>query len=344
MTRIFAILLALIAVPGEAKPVVSHASDNVPGKTQMGVNLSGCNFTEDGVLCPKPADVDWYADAGFEMVRIPFKGEQADDPAIVAQIAATARAAQKRGMTVILDRHDYKWPAPAEQVAFWRRLLARMPSGVWIDPENEPRGFDDPELTNDWMQWARDANMLIAGLRQAGLDNVVVLEWPGWSAMFRFDKHERVTPTYTKPCESAGCALDRSGGLIDPIGRTLLSPHMYFDKGGSGTKADCGTPDVFAAFARYARERHLKALVGEAAFGSYRGVSAACRAAGEAAIAAVRANPDVYRGVTWWGGGRGWKSDYVFAIAPKGHEDRDSDYVRMLTGRANRVDAKVAKP
>ena len=342
--RAFALAFALLAAPVTAEPVVSHASDNVPGKTQMGVNLSGCSFTMNGALCPTPADVDWYADAGFMMVRIPFKGEQAGDPEVVAKIAAAARRARKRGMTVILDRHDYKWPAPEEQVAFWRKLLPQMPEGMWIDPENEPRGFDDPVETNNWMQWARDANAIIAGLRRAGLDNVIVLEWPGWSAMYRFDKHERVTPDYKKPCDSAGCALDRSGGLIDPAGRTLLSPHMYFDKGSSGTNGKCNPSEVFSRFAEQARARHLKALVGEVAFGSHRGVNAACRAVGEAAIAAVYANPDVYRGVTWWGGGRAWKSDYPFAIAPKGHQDKNSAYVRMLTGRANRVDATAAKP
>ena len=193
-------------------PVRSGASANVRIKGPIfGVNISGCSFVADDALCQTPAVIRSYLDTGFTMVRLPFKGSQMADPAIRRKVVAATRAALDRGAYVVLDRHDFSWPSVSEQVAFWTSLMARMPrfDRIIIDPMNEPKHFDDPVLTNDWDQWARDINQVIDGLRAAGIRNVIAPEYPGYSATFRLRKREDAA----KPSESALVALDRAGGL-----------------------------------------------------------------------------------------------------------------------------------
>ncbi len=180
-----------------------------------------------------------------------------------------------------------------------------------LDLVNEPKGFNDPVLTNDWDQWLRDSNLIIAGLRANGIRHPILLEYPQWSATFRFDKGEGPK----KACESAGCAIDRGGGLKDPLGLTFINGHRYFDRGSSGTNKECeAKTSGFVEFAAQLRQRGLKAYITESAFGSHYGVKASCAVVGAEAITALRKNSDVLLGITWWGGGRIWPEGYIFKI------------------------------
>jgi endoglucanase len=240
---------------------------------------------------------------------------------------------------IVLDRHDYTWPAPAEQVAFWLPILRRVndPEMVMVDLMNEPRGFNDPVLINDYMQWVRDTNVIVAGIRQAGFRHRILVEWPQWSASFRFDKKEGPK----NDCGSAACAMDRTpGGLVDPLNRIILSPHRYLDKGGSGQSGTCTDIPAQAGnlreFAASARKRGYRAVLGEYAFGSYRGIPTSCAVLGANVIAALKADSDVWLDAMAWGGGRAWKDDYTFKVEPP-KSMRSSvpmpDYVKMIAGR-----------
>ncbi|RYF39446.1 MAG: hypothetical protein EOO38_23275, partial [Cytophagaceae bacterium] len=111
MTRKLLVVAALVffAEAAPASPVQSTASRNIAlGVAPLtGVNLSGCEFSLDGALCPTAASVRAYLDKGFRAIRIPFRGAQAGIPAVVARIKAAASAATSQGAYVILDRHDY---------------------------------------------------------------------------------------------------------------------------------------------------------------------------------------------------------------------------------------------
>jgi hypothetical protein len=253
---------------------------------------------------------------------------------VVAKIAAAANQAISSGVPMVLDRHDYAWPSVNDQIAFWKKLMAAMPASdlVMIDLENEPKGFNSSANSNDYVQWAQDTNAIIAGLRHANIKNPILVEWPQWSAAFRFDKNEGASSA----CASAACGLDRSGGLVDPLGKTLLSPHRYFDSDSSGTHASCASSTSLKAFAASARARGYKALVGESAFGNYQGVPASCVTTGAQAISEMKAAPDVFYGVTWWGGGAGWSESYLFKIEPKKGTRATaarSAYLKEITGR-----------
>lgn len=343
MKRLIAVVAALLpaTVPLRAAPVVSTASANISLGTAplMGVNLSGCEFADDGALCPTPGSVDAYVDKGFRAFRLPFRGAQAADPVVVAKMKAAVARAAERGAYVILDRHDYGATFDPAQAAWWAKFIRQFPDDrhVMIDTMNEPRsGASYQRDPATGRSYATQVNAAIAAFRRAGFKHVLLIEWRGWSGMGRFDKHE----TSSRNCESPACSFDRAGGLKDPIGRTMVSGHRYPDAGGSGTSATCVTDRTAAQLVanadRGAQARGLKLWLGEFAFGNARGVSPTCLAIGKALVARIKAMPDVYAGVTWWGGGEGWREDYIYKIEPREGTFADaapSGYVTLLTGR-----------
>lgn len=302
---------------------------------RFGVNLSGCTFTDTTVLCPSYADIDRYLALGFNLVRLPVKDVHLVDPAHRKRIAAVVRYIQNKGVPVILDRHDYKRHSAAEALAFWKPVLADFSSETLIELANEPvKNY--PPGTNVWMVSAQDTKETVALFRANRITNPLLFGWPGYNAIFRADKGER----RISPAASILTAIDRVGGIKDPLGRTFLSGHRYLDKGSSGTSAECSEPPSsdggVAAFAAALRKRGMKAYITEFAFGSFRGVPVSCKRPGANMMRAIRANSDVILGTTAWGGGRAWKNSYIFKIEPpKGARSADGGtaYIESLAGR-----------
>ncbi|KHA62766.1 cellulase family glycosylhydrolase [Sphingomonas sp. Ant20] len=327
-----------VYAPVDAKPCVAPAAPEAPaGLAQplFGANLSGAEASGGDAIRPTIDDWKGYIERhGFGLIRYPFKDDRMT-PARIAELKINVAYAGSMGVPVILDNHTYRWDAPPKSIAFWTGFARNFPDdgSVLLDLVNEPRGFDDPVMTNDWDQWARDSNLIIAGLRANGIRHPILLEYPGWSATFRFDKGEGPK----KATESAGTALDRAGGLKDPLGLTFINGHRYFDRGSSGTNKECeAKTSGFVEFAAQLRKRGLKAYITESAFGSHYGVNASCAAVGAEAIAALRANSDVLLGITWWGGGRVWPESYIYKIDPPKaarFTATTSGYVERLTGR-----------
>lgn len=341
-----AVTLALVAAPGLSAPVKSTASANVnlSGTPLMGVNLSGCEFLDNGALCPTPQSIRTYIDKGFRAFRIPFRGRQATNATVIAKLKSAVAAATERGAYIILDRHDYDRTFDPGQAAWWASFIRHFPdsSRVMIDTMNEPqKGASYERDPNTGKSYATEVNAGIAAFRKAGFKHMLLIEWRGWSGMGRFDKEE----TASNPCESPACSFDRAGGLKDPIGRTMVSGHRYPDKDSSGTSPVCvlhptipnesGARMVSNAD-NAAEARGLKIWVGEFAFGNSRGVSPVCNAIGKGFIARMRAKPNTYVGVTWWGGGSGWREDYRYKIEPKKGTfatAAPSPYLLTITGR-----------
>jgi aryl-phospho-beta-D-glucosidase BglC (GH1 family) len=305
----------------------------------FGANLSGAEASANDAIRPSLEDWKGYVDRyGFKLIRYPFKLERMTSDRI-AELKANVAYANSKGVPVILDRHDYTWRAPEVMIADWTAFAKNFPDdgSVILDLVNEPGGFNDPTIPNDWMQWIHDAKLVIAGLRANGIKHPIALEYPQWSATFRFDKSE----ASNKDCESAGCAIDRDKtGPLDPLNRTYINGHRYWDKGSSGTNKTCdltwGANSGLDSFAGQLRKRGLKGIVTEAAFGSSYGIDPTCLDMGKDAIADIKANADVLYGVTWWGGGRIWQESYIFKIEPAKAARFTAPvpaYTSMLAGR-----------
>jgi hypothetical protein len=305
------------AAPAPAPtPVAAQTPSNVGSKEPLfGANLSGAEASGGDAIRPTLADLQGYIDHyGFKLIRYPFIDKRMT-PERIVELRSLVDYARSRGVPMILDNHTYKWTSVQEMVDFWTTFARHFPDdgSVMLDLVNEPKGFNDPVVTNDWLQWIRDAKLIVAGLRANGIKHPILLEYPQWSASFRFDKKE----TEKQACVSAACAIDRSPGAIDPIGRTFINAHRYFDKDSSGTDKVCAPySSGWGAFAEALRKRGLRAYITEAAFGSSSGVDPSCVTVGAEAIATVKANSDVLLGVTWWGGGRLWPDHYIFKIEP----------------------------
>ncbi|WP_246352481.1 cellulase family glycosylhydrolase [Sphingomonas xinjiangensis] len=319
-------------------PVFGHFAQAKPRRALFGVNLSGAEAGGGDSVRPGLNDFKGYIERyRFKLIRYPFKMERMT-PVRISELQANVGYARSKRVPVILDRHDYTWRKPEVMIADWTALARNFPDdgSVVLDLVNEPRGFDDAVVTNDWMQWIRDSKVIIAGLRKNGIRHPIALEYPGWSATFRFDKGEKPG----KACESAGCAIDRDrSGPLDPINLTYISGHRYWDKGSSGTSMSCdrtwGDTSGFDRFAAQLRKRGLKAYITEAAFGASHGVKENCKGIGADAIADVKANSDVLLGITWWGGGRIWPEEYHFKIEPKKNTRFKVDvppFIRQLRG------------
>lgn len=344
------VALALIAIPAalqtfSSAPLVAASSTVGCGREGkcpdplFGANLSGAEARHGDVLRPTLNDLKNYIDRfGFRLIRYPFKPDRMT-PDRIAELRSLTNYAKSKHVPVILDMHSSKWLPPAEMIALWTGLARNFPDdgSIMLDLINEPRGFDDPILVNDWDQWLRDSNLIITGLRNNGIKHPILLEYPQWSASYRFDKGERKSLAFSQPCESAACAIDRGGGLQDPLKRTFINAHRYFDKGSSGTSSVCNTQTSgFSTFAEQLRKRGLKAYITESAFGSSYGIDPSCEAVAREAITSLRANSDVILGVTWWGGGRIWPEDYIFKIEPPKSARFTAPvplYIKMITGQ-----------
>lgn len=320
--------VVLIAIPIAVQTFSSTplvAASSVVGRRQGRCRdpLFGADTRDGNVRCPPLNDQRNYIDrSGFKLIRYPFKPDPMT-PERIAELRTLTNYARSKYVPMILDAHTYKWPPPVEMAAFWTSFARNFPDdgSVMSDLVNEPRGFDDPVLINNWDQWLRDSNLVIAGLRANGIKHPILLEYRQWSATYRFVEGERKTAVYTPPCESAACLIDRGGGLNDPLRLTYINAHRYFDQSSSGTNAVCSTEvSGFSTFVEQLRRRGLKAYLTESAFGSSYGVDPSCKVVAKEAIAALRANSDVILGVTWWGRGRIWPENYISKIEPPNAE------------------------
>jgi hypothetical protein len=316
----------------DAKPVVVTPPVSVPapGTTDLliGINQSGGEFNkaETGALLPNPADLRSYYNAGFtDIFRIPFKMTQVQTaPAKLAAIGATCVELK---VVCVWDRHEYDWRKVPNSAPEWKALLALLPASdlMQIGVMNEPAYFDSETITNDYDQFAIEGQQTITNFRAAGITNMIWFCPPQSCAAYRASKGE----IGKKACESTVCSLRKlpAKTWVDPLGKTGLEWHRYFDKNGSGGNDYCYPNTDIASAVAYAKSLNMRSLIGEMAFGSDRGYRDTCLAVGKKAIAELRTS-GAYA-VTWWGGGRGWNKGYLFYTPPVA----TLPYVKLITAR-----------
>lgn len=276
-----------------------------------GPNVSGMEFKTE--LSIKTADLDLYIDQGATSLRIPFKFERIfASPAKLEAFKALILHGTERGVLMVADEHSYSVMGADRVRDGWLKLAPEFKGNplVAFDLQNEPAG-------RTWTQWAEDTKTLVHTLRRNGVDNLFLVEWISSSGAYRADKRE----PETRACESALCALQRTGVNtltdLDPLGRTWFSAHLYADKGNSGTNANCdasvsatgGLRGVFALGKAMGARVHL----GETAFGRNSLLPSSCRAFSADLLNIIKTNPDL-AGVNVWGGGPRWTHSYFYRV------------------------------
>ena len=316
-------LLGLGAVTPSA-----HAQDAIKPLPFTGVSLSGGEFGDlkPGVASvygknytyPSPSEMDYFVGKGVNIVRLPFRWPHLQpslngplDPTESGRVKSVVEEATRRGLTVVLDPHDYAryYDKPiggpdvpdAAFADFWTRMATEFKGNprVWFGLMNEPH--DMPKE-----QWLDAANAAVAAIRKAGAHNLILVPGIAW------------TGAHSWISSGNGEAMAK---IVDPQNHYVIEAHQYLDADSSGTKPEAVSPTIgserLKQFTAWCREHHQRALLGE--FGAADNLTAA--QATDDAMRYMENNRDVWIGFTWWSAGPWW-GDYMFSLEPKDGKDR----------------------
>ena len=296
-----------------------------------GVNLSGGEFGGvkqgvkptygQGFVYPSAAEFDYFVGKGVNVIRLPFRWEVLQpalnkplDPTEFARYKGVVDAATAKGLTVLLDPHNYARyfdkqvgtpDVPDAAFAdFWAQMAAAFRDNprVWFGLMNEPH--DMPTA-----QWLGSANAALAAIRKAGAKNLVLVPGNNW------------TGAHSWVGGGAGANSTVMLGVRDPGNHYIFEAHQYLDADSSGTKPTVVSPTVgverLQSFTAWCRAHRQRAFLGEFGVDGSPEASAAV----ENMLAFMEKNRDVWTGFTWWSAGPWW-GDYIFTLEPKKGQDR----------------------
>ncbi len=293
-----------------------------------GVNLAGAEFGgykgeyRKEYIYPSDATLNWAASRNMTAIRLPFRWERLQpalfgglDKAELKRIQDTVRRANIKGLTVILDVHNYTeyrgeklstGRVSSEALAdLWRRIARRFKDNgkAVFGLMNEPSGI----ASNVWFEAAQAS---IAAIRDEGAGNLVLVPgniWTGASHWFEAQAGGSNAELFTK--------------LSDPANNFAFEFHQYMDSNFSGTKMECSrTDDALAAIAavtEWLDENGFKGFLGE--FGGTS--SPECLTGLMQMAGALNARPGTWIGWTAWAAGDWW-GNYPLSLQPVGSIDK----------------------
>lgn len=309
-----------------------------------GVNLAGADFGKllgthgTEYLYPTATNIDYFAGLGFSLLRIPFKWERLQPElndafahAELAELTRVTRHALGRGLTVVLDAHNYAkrrlladgWArdyligsreVPLEAFTdFWCRLadLFKADDKVFLGLMNEPNGITA-------RRWLDIANGTIAAIRARGARNMILVPGTAYTGA-----HSWLT--------SGNGVME---GVTDPARNFAFDVHQYLDGDSSGTSPAAVSSTIgserIAAFQNWARQRGFRAFLGEYNGGrdelSARALMDLCDE--------LNANADVWLGSAAWAGGPRWPEDEMFNLEPYA-DGRIREQTEIIRSRAD---------
>ncbi len=289
---------------------------------KLGVNLAGADFGGGrlpGTLgtdytYPTRQEIDYYADKGMSVVRLPFLWERvqltANGPlstSELAQIDGVVAYAASRGLQVILEPHNfgsgYGHPVGSAETpdsAFadlWRRL-----AGHFAGSGNVIFGLMNEPHHQTAQQWLGSANAAIAAIRAAGAGQQILVPgsyWTGAHSWVSTDNDTVIGP-----------------GVVDPLRNFAFEVHQYLDIDSSGTHANVVSASIgverLSAITQWAEATQNRLFLGE--FGVAQDPMSLAALANM--VAYMKAHP-VWEGATYWAAGPWW-GDYMFSIEPSG--------------------------
>lgn len=318
-----------------------------------GVNLSSAEFGQTvlpgtfgtNYTYPTNAEVDYFVSKGMNTFRLPFRWERlqptangALNAAEIARVDSFVNYATSRGAHVILDPHNFAryYPQPASQYQtstvgviggdvpnsvfanFWSRMADRYRGNnrVIFNLMNEPAN-----LNTD--QWVGAANAAIAGIRQTGASNLIMVpgnRYTGAWTWFNSDANGR---------SNAAAMLD----IVDPGANFMIEVHQYMDANGSGTSSGINNNDPLTGvqrltqFTNWLRTNNRRGFLGEFAVANSTIGPGGSQIGDETLVNMldyIHGNSDVWGGWAWWAGGPWWSggpgnpggTPYMFLLDP----------------------------
>ncbi|PWV99192.1 cellulase (glycosyl hydrolase family 5) [Hoeflea marina] len=294
-----------------------------------GVNLSGAEYGEaDGKVgtnyfYPTPTTMAYFAEKGFDTIRLPFKWERLQptlggdlDALELERLTISVRSLRDRGFRVILNPHNFGYHGgrrigsadlPAALFAnFWIRLAVHFTDDrdVIFGLMNEPYDIG----ARDWLD---AANAAILGIRRVKAENLILVPGTHWSGAASWGDDY-----------GQGANSEVIKDVIDPGNNFAIEFHQYLDADSSGTHAECsnrdGAEQAIVNATAWLRANKFRGMIGEI------GVSSApdCTAALSRIVEHLRANSDAWLGLTYWAAGDWWPPTEALNIQPNGTGDK----------------------
>ncbi|MBX3016895.1 MAG: glycoside hydrolase family 5 protein [Bdellovibrionaceae bacterium] len=293
-----------------------------------GVNLSGGEYNEGkpnaqlftDYVFPNQSQMKYYADKGLKVIRLPFDGNRlqptrngALDTTELGHLRDVVNAARSEGLIVILDPHNYGKlrmangnegligiageVSNAEFADFWARVAVafKNDANVWFGIMNEP-------FVQTASYWQQSAAAAVAAIRATGAKHKVLVPGTSWTG-----GHSWISSGNAQVWE----------GFQDS--NFAIEIHQYLDSDSSGTSATCiaDSHQRLNGVTAWARAQGVQLFLGEIGWST----NALCMSEGDAVMALLTTNRDVWLGYSYWSGGP-WLGSYMFTIEPDNGVDR----------------------
>lgn len=258
----------------------SFASQLNDNDVPFGVNLACGDFGSvfpgeynTHYTYPTDNDLVYWQKKGLMLVRMPFRWERLQhNPGgelwchDVNKIKEFVSAAEKRGMMVLFDMHNYcrRYDDGKELMIGTDALSYESYGQFWRMFAEEFKGFsniygyglmNEPHDLPKTVSWHHMAQTAIDSIRTVDTKTAIVVGGYHWSSARRW-KHMS---------DDLKTLRDKSNNLV-------FEAHCYFDFDGSGTykftyEQEEGTPDrgieLVRPFVEWLKENNLKGLIGE---------------------------------------------------------------------------------
>jgi len=290
-----------------------------------GINLAGAEFGSaklPGVLFkdyifPSDKDIKTYADFGFEVIRLPFKWERLQpelenefDKNYLANIHKVVTEANKYGVLVVLDVHNYGTyrgdkigSDNVSQEAFndlWFRLANHFKNNT-----NVIFGLMNESNKHKAAEWFAIAQGALLSIRETGAMQKIFVPSTLWSNAHRFLK---------KDGEYSNAEMLTQ--IKDPQNNFVFEVHTYFDSDNSGIHDTCPSGenigvDRIKEITKWLKDNNYRAFLGE--FGASQ--NEVCLKVLDKTLAYMDENSDAWYGWSYWAASK-WFGDYMFNVYP----------------------------
>jgi endoglucanase len=279
-----------------------------------GGNLAGAEFGH-GVgdvynthyTWPTNQEIDYYAAKGMTWMRLPWLFHRIIQSADMTRLLATIDYGATKGITFILDPHEYGMingvpvSDPTARTAFvnyWTTVAnaTKAKTNIYYELMNEPMNISVPGgiTASDWLV---AANAAIAAIRATGATQLILVPGTDWTGAHSWMNNNAAV----------------MGGVVDPLNKFVYTAHQYLDSDRSGTHRDAVAglgSTALINMTNWARGLGKQIILGEFGFASPEGTVEAT-----ALMNYMKANNDVWAGWTYWAGGPWW-GEYMFTIEP----------------------------
>lgn len=288
----------------------------------VGININGAEYIgpsgqKTGIdYFPTHEEIRYFAAKGMDNLRMPIAWENlqhslggALDSAYLAKMHDVVNYAKSLGMEVIIDIHNYgsykgnligSSAVPSSSFAdVWSKLAQSFAddSNVIFGLMNEPQQAN-PDI------WLPIVNQAIAAIRATGATQQITVPGVYWDGAFNWVSNGNAA------------VIGKQGAVVDPLNNFIFEVHQYLDHDTSGSHGTVVSATIgaerLAAITDWARTNGYKLYLGETGVAD----NNLSLTALDTMMSFLKANEDVWQGVSYWAAGSVWQGNYIFSAQP----------------------------